>query len=211
MSRQDDTKERIVQSARERFFTSGFSKVTMDELAQQLGLSKKTMYEHFRSKDELIDAVVQLQMDDVSGKIKEIMHSSQDFITKIYHLWEFIGQMVCHISVQFRDDVRRFRPDVWIRIEDLRRKVILANFSRMIDEGVRMGLVRSDMNRDVMVLMYLSAVQGVVNPEILAQNSFSIQEAFRTIMAVYLDGILTEAARKQFHSKISHHQEALHS
>ncbi len=74
-----------------------------------------------------------------------------------------------------------------------------------------MGLVRSDMNRDVMVLMYLSAVQGVVNPEILAQNSFSIQEAFRTIMAVYLDGILTEAARKQFHSKISHHQEALHS
>jgi AcrR family transcriptional regulator len=206
--KEDEVRQRIIQSARDKFFAMGFSKVTMDELAQQLGISKKTMYELFRSKDELMDAVIELQMAQVGGKVKEITHSSDDFITKLYNLWEFIGHLVCHISAQFRDDVRRFRPDIWQRIEEMRRRVILGNFTKMIDEGIRLGLVREDVNKDVMVLMYLSAVQGVVNPELLAQNSFSIGEAFRTIMTVYLDGILTDRARKLFHTKLSHQLEA---
>lgn len=200
---EEHTKERIIEAARDTFLAKGFSKVTMDELVQQLGISKKTMYQHFRSKDELLDAAVEWQMMEVGSNIRGITQSSDDFVTKLYNLWKFIGQFMCHVSSQFRDDIRRFRPDIWKRIEEMRRKMILGNFSKMIDEGIRLGLVRNDVSKDAMVLMYLSAVQGVVNPETLAQYPFSIEDAFRTIMRIYLDGILTESARKHFHTKIS--------
>lgn len=202
---EEHPKDRIIEAARNTFLAKGFSKVTMDELVQQLGISKKTMYQHFHSKDELLDAAVEWQMLEVSSNIRTITQSSDDFVTKLYSMWQYIGHFVCHISSQFRDDIRRFRPDIWKRIEEMRRKMILGNFSKMIDEGIRLGLVRDDLSKDAMVLMYLSAIQGVVNPETLAQYPFSIEDAFRTIMRIYLDGILTESARKHFHMKISNH------
>ena len=61
---EEETKERIVQRARDEFFAHGFSKVTMDELCDELGISKKTMYEHFNSKDELLDAVTESAVGD---------------------------------------------------------------------------------------------------------------------------------------------------
>src|SRR5208283_1666649 len=98
-------------------------------------------------------------------------------------------------------DVRRQHPDLWKHIEEMRKKIIQDSMSRMVDEGIRRGFVRSDVNKEVMILMYISSVQGVVNPDILTNNSFSTEEALKTILRVFLDGILTESARKQFHKK----------
>ena len=194
--------ERILEHARDRFFASGFSKVTMDELAAELGISKKTMYEHYQSKDELIDRVITCQMAEMSGAMNAALKIPGGFIDKLYTMWTAIGRMACRISKNILDDMRRHRPDLWKKIEELRKKVVLENFTRLIDEGIGRGLVRTDVNKEVVVLMYLSSIQGVVNPEILADYSFSAEEALKTILSVVLDGILTEKARQQFHRQL---------
>ncbi len=199
-------RSRIVETAGESFFAQGFTKVTMDELTRRLGISKKTMYRHFHSKDDLVDAVVQSQMTRVGGSVNDILGSRDDFITKVYTLWNTMGHLLSGIGEQFREDIRRCRPDLWKRIEEMRRTVILGSFSKMIEEGVQRGLVRDDVHRDAMVLMYLSAVQGIVCPQVLAQYSFSIDDAFRSILSVYMDGILTDKARVLFQKKISSHR-----
>ncbi len=198
----EEVKERIVTHAREKFLSDGFSKVTMDELSQNLGISKKTMYQYFESKDELLNAVMELQMREVGGRVNSILSSSEDFISKLVNLWTTIGRMVCRISKQFQDDMRRYRPDLWKRVDTMRREIFQKHFGKMIDDGIRHGLVRNDVNKDVIVLMYISSLQGVVNPTVVSENSFSTEEAFKTIMRVYLDGILTEEAREQFRSRI---------
>ena len=199
----DDLNIRIEEHARERFFQSGFSKVTMEELSQELGISKKTMYQRFRGKDELLDAVMNRQMAEVGGTVRNILASSDDFITKLVNLWTTIGRLVCRISKQFQDDMRRYRPDLWSRIEEMRRTIFRDHFGEMLNDGIRNGLVRDDVNREVLVLMYISALQGVVHPAVVAEHSFSTEEAFKTIMQVYFDGILTEPARRQFHNRIA--------
>jgi AcrR family transcriptional regulator len=196
-------KQRIIEQARDRFFSSGFSKVTMDELATELGISKKTMYQYFPSKDELIDQVITWQVTETAGVINGILNSSDDFIKKLYAMWVAIGRMASRISKNVLDDMRRHRPDLWKRIGEMRQKVLLENITRMIDEGIERGLVRVDVNKQVVILMYLSSVQGVVNPDVLMEQSFSSEEALKTILRVYLDGILTEKARVQFHKQIS--------
>ncbi len=198
-----DIQQRIIEHARDRFFASGFSKVTMDELSADLGISKKTMYQFFPSKNDLIDRVIALQMAEMAGLINASMKNPESFIDKLYATWLVIGRMACRISKSILDDMRRYRPDLWKRIDEMRKKVIVENFTRLIDEGIGRGLVRSDVNKQVVVLMYLSSIQGVVNPELLAENSFSAEEALKTILIVYLDGILTDTARQEFHRHLS--------
>ncbi len=199
-----ELKERIIQAAVERFFTHGFSKVTMDELAAELGISKKTMYQYFRSKDDLLDAVVSWMIIRVGARLSQIMASSGSFVDKLYDLWMLVGEILSRFSRQMQDDLRRFRPDLWKRIDDTRREKILANFSQIVEEGIRSGLIREDVNREILTHIYLGAVQGTVNPEILVRSSFSAADAFRTILQVMLEGILTDRARGEFQHHIAH-------
>jgi AcrR family transcriptional regulator len=198
-----ETKERILEHSRNRFFEAGFSKVTMDELSAELGISKKTMYHHFSGKESLLDQVIEWQMIEMKGQIHAILHAPTDFITRLAELWTAIGRFACRIGKQFMDDIRRQRPDLWKRIDEHRQKVLLNSISGMIEEGRTLGVIRSDIHKDVVILMYLNAVQGVVNPTVLSQYSFSAEEAFRTILLVYLGGIMTDKARAQFIQQIA--------
>ena len=202
-STEENIKDRIMQLARDKFFALGFSKVTMDELCEDLGISKKTMYVHFHGKDDLVDAVIEWQVISVKGQIVETMRSSADFVDRIYHLWAMMGKMMSQICNQFVDDMRKFRPDLWAKVEMHRKENILANFSKMIDEGVRSGFVRGDINKDIMVLMYLGAIQSIVNPDVISRHSFSTEEAYKSVLQVYFDGILTDSARQHFRTKLS--------
>jgi AcrR family transcriptional regulator len=202
---EDNLRQRIIEAGRDRFFAMGFSKVTMDELVGELGISKKTMYKYFPSKDELVDAITDWQMIHVASRVKEIMDSPVGFVERIHHLWLFIGEMFSRVSQQYRDDIRRFRPDLWKRIEDFRREHLIENAAKFVDEGRSLGIFRQDVNKDILVLTYVSAVQAVLNPEVLAQHSFSAQEAFEAILHVMFDGILTDEGRLEYRRRFCPH------
>jgi AcrR family transcriptional regulator len=198
---EDNLRQRIIEAGRDRFFAMGFSKVTMDELVGELGISKKTMYKQFPSKDDLVDAITDWQMIHVASQVKEIVNSPIGFIERIHKLWLFVGEMLSLISRQYRDDMRRFRPDLWKRIEDFRREQLIENATKLVDEGRRLGIFRQDVNKEILVLMYFGAIQSILNPEVLAQHSFSAQEAFEAILRVMFDGTLTDKGRIEYRSK----------
>jgi AcrR family transcriptional regulator len=193
---ESDQKTRIVQFAREKFLKMGFSKVTMDELVQELGISKKTMYKYFASKDELVGSVLEMQIYLMSTKIQNILDSPVDFMEKLNVLWIFVGDFLSGISKQFLDDLRRFRPELWHRVEEIRTKKIVGYLTKLFEEGQMLGLLRADVNINVVVLMFRNAVQGIVNPDVLVQQSFSAGDAMRAIILVLFEGILTDEAKR---------------
>jgi len=198
---QNNLRQRIIEAGRDRFFALGFSKVTMDELVGELGISKKTMYKHFPSKDQLLDAITDWQMIYVMNRVRDIVNSPIGFIERIHNLWSFIGELYSRISKQFREDVRRFRPDLWKRIEEFRRERLFDTATRLIDEGIRVGVFREDVNKEILVIIYVSAVQAVLDPEVLSEHSFSAKEAFDEILRVVFDGTLTDDARREYRAK----------
>jgi AcrR family transcriptional regulator len=197
-----DQKSRIIEAARTKFLSMGFSKVTMDELVGQLGISKKTMYQHFKSKDDLVTAVLETQLVYMSGNIKNIIDAPVDFIEKLNTLWVFVGNTLSAISRQFQDDIRRFRPELWQRVEDVRRKNVFGNLRNLIEEGQRHGMLREDVNVEIVVAMFQDAVQGIINPEVLVRHPFSAADAMRAIMLILFEGILTDSARNSYRMKI---------
>ena len=197
----NNIRERIIEAGRERFFAKGFSKVTMDELVNQLGISKKTMYKYFPSKDDLVESISEWQRIRIMSKVKEIVNSELDFIEKIHNLWAFIGESYSRISKQYYEDMRRFRPDLWKRIESFRDEHVMESARKLVDQGIKRGVFRDDVNKEILALVYVSAVQGILNPDVLTQHSFSAQEALNEILRIVFDGTLTDDARREYRAK----------
>lgn len=200
MVNQNGVKERILESAQEKFMAAGFSKVSVDELVQDLGMSKKTFYKHFDSKQELIGQVLNRLVLTVRSGIAQILDTDRDFIDKLHMMLEFLGKMLSRLSRPVQEDLRRNFPELWERIENVRRDTILRNFSRLFSQGVQQGAFREDVNQEILLLTFLSAVQGVINPVVLTQASFSADQALQTIMNIMYEGVLTDEARKRYRS-----------
>ncbi len=196
-----DTRIRIIAAARDLFISRGFSKVTMDELAENLGVSKKTLYRHFDTKDDLVEAAFEWQMLYIRQNLTEIFSRPGDFLDRLYAFCSFITDALAQIDRRFLEDLRRSRPDLWKRIEEFRRARIEGEFAKVIAEGRRIGVVRNDVNVDLFILIFLAAVQGVVNPETLSRHPFSAEEAYRGVVGVMFEGILADSAKPLYHAR----------
>ena len=112
MAHQEE-KQRILEAASKRFFGLGMSKVTIDEVAADLGMSKKTIYKYFPSKDDLLLAAVRVNIERVGKEVSGIINSKEPFEKKIAVLLSVIGRQIRRISPQFQSDMSRFSPHVW--------------------------------------------------------------------------------------------------
>ncbi|MBI2427852.1 MAG: TetR/AcrR family transcriptional regulator [Ignavibacteriales bacterium] len=195
---EQEPKERIIGHAEERFLSSGFNKVTLDELSSELGISKKTMYKFFPSKEDLVRTMMRMVMKKVERNVTAITESEKPVIHKLAELMLFVGKLAGRISRAFQLDIQRFTPTLWKEVDKFRNEMILSRVALMIKEAKRQGKFRNDVNDEVVIMMFLNSVQTIVNPEVLSQHAFSPKEAMYTIFHVIFEGSLTDEARKEF-------------
>ncbi len=177
------------------FFSRGFSKVTVDELAEELGVSKKTIYANFESKDKILSAVLESHMTEIAAKSEEILNSPDDFIDRLYNLCALISDAISQKSPEFMSDLQKNREDLWQKLEEHRRVGVLSTSSRLMEEGMKLGLIRRDVDKDIANLVLLHSISGIINPKTLGKKSFDGARAFDGIMRILFEGILTDKAR----------------
>jgi AcrR family transcriptional regulator len=199
MPARTDARRRILEAAGARFFAHGFSRVRMDDLAEELGISKKTLYAHFPSKEALLQAVMRGMMREIAERVDDLTADrTMDFVEKLRTLMTFIGSRLARISRPFAEDLRRHAPELWREIEEFRSRKILGNFNRLFQEGMDRGVFRSDIHPRVLIMTYYHAIQNLVTPEFFAQVPLSAQQIFDTILQIIFEGILTHPARSRY-------------
>lgn len=191
-----EEKQRIIDVAGKRFREQGITKVTLDEIASELGMSKKTMYKFFPSKEDLLSAVVHGVMNYLRAHVERIVASDKPFVEKASELLSHLARQIGTTSRQFFIDLQRVAPDLWKEMDEFRRQRILTNLRQMFIQGKQEGVFREDLNVDLFILVFLNSVQGIVNPQVLATQPFSMEEAMRGIFKIVFDGVMTEEARK---------------
>lgn len=199
MATDTEIRHRIISFAQERFLNPGFSKVTLDEIASELGMSKKTLYKYFENKEDILRYGMQETMRAIAKEIDRIVVSDRPFAEKLAGTMMIIGKQVSKISRSAQSDMKKFAPELWKEIEVFRREQIFTKIAKMISQARDKNIFRPDVNEQVLVLMILNCVQGILNPEVLSQNSFSAEQAFRIIFKTIFEGALTDGARKDFH------------
>ena len=197
MSENDD-ETRIIDAASDRFMDAGFYKVTMDEIASDLRMSKKTVYKFFPSKETLLKAIVHAFMRKVEGEVQGIVSSDKPIEEKLTTLLTFVGKQLRKFSRPFMTDVQRFAPALWKEIEIFRRERVLSQLQQMFRQAKNEGVFREDLDPDLFYLVLTTTIQGIMNPQVLSQQPFSAEEAFKGIFRILYEGAFTQEARKRF-------------
>jgi AcrR family transcriptional regulator len=189
-------RQRIIGAAREQFLAHGFRSVTMDDLAEGLGMSKKTVYAHFPSKTALLEAML-LDKFRCAGEEMEAITSecSADFPTGLHRLLACVQRHTEEIRPPFLRDIQRETPDLFQVVQARRREVIQRYFSKLLGEGRREGLIRKDIPVYLIIEILLGAVEAIVNPPRLAEFGLSPKSSFTAIISVILEGALTPEGR----------------
>jgi AcrR family transcriptional regulator len=195
----DPVRERIIANAEVLFFARGFSGVTMDRMAAELGISKKTLYQHFASKHQLLYAVVSRMMAESEGIIKALTEDPKlDYFQRMAGLVEHISRRTSKISRDFMQDLQKSAPDMWEEINEFRRRKIYHNFGLLVKKGVRAGLIRPEIDTDLVVQMYAGLVQQMINPQALVHSAYTPGQLMKAIVELVFAGAMTEKGRAKF-------------
>jgi len=189
---------RVLEKSREKFFRYGFSRVTMEEIALECRISKKTLYQLFAGKETLLRAVIEELKREIGAGVQSIISDrSLDFAGRLKTLMSFVGLRVSQFNRPFIEDLRLYAPDLWKEIEDFRRTKVLENFGRYLQEGMGKGIFRRDINPGLLLRMYLTMIENMINPEVLSELPFTPYETFEAIVKVMFEGVLTGKARSR--------------
>lgn len=194
--RDNSAAQRIVTAARAHFFAHGFRSVTMDDLAEELGMSKKTLYASFPSKAALLEAVLMDKFRNVESDLDAIMaQRSDDTLTELQRFLACMQQHTEEIQPPFVRDIRREAPELFQVIEKRRREMIQRYFGKIFAEGRKAGLVRKDIPVKLIIEILLGAVQAIMNPSKMDELGLDPKTGYSSIVSVILDGVILKKGR----------------
>jgi len=186
-----------VEAARAHFFSHGFRSVTMDDLAEELAISKKTLYAHFPSKIALLEAVLADKFAGVEAKLEEIKRAyAHDFPATLHELLANTQRELDEIKPPFVRDMRQKAPQAFKIVERRRAELIQRFFGKLFAEGQRTGMVRKDLPAELMIEILLAAVQAIVNPAKVEELGLTPKTGFASVVKVVLEGVITPKGRK---------------
>jgi len=190
-------RQRIVGAARAHFFSHGFRSVTMDDLAEELGISKKTLYAHFPGKFDLLEAVLADKLKGVEATLKQVTHAHpDDFPATLRELLTGTQRELDEIKPPFVRDMRQKAPQVFQVIERRRASLFERYFGKLLVDGQRTGMVRKDVPAKLIIEILLAMVQSIMNPPKMEELGMMPKEGFAGILKIILEGALTTKGRK---------------
>ncbi|HEX2227711.1 MAG TPA: TetR/AcrR family transcriptional regulator [Candidatus Binatia bacterium] len=200
---EDSASRRIVTAARRHFFAHGFRTVTMDELAEEVGMSKKTLYLAFASKTDLIRAVLLDKFREVDSELERIIADPP--VSAMDSLQQLLACMQRHtaeIQPPFVRDIRREAPEIFELVQSLRRELIQRYFGKLFEQGRRSGIFRKDISTQLMIEILLGATESIVNPSKLAELGLTVKAGYLTVVNVILEGVLAKNKKsRNLHSR----------
>jgi AcrR family transcriptional regulator len=189
------TWRRIVSEARRHFLAHGFRGMTMDDLAQELGMSKKTLYAHFPTKVALVEAALRDKLGELGAELEQITSQSPGFLPALHAMLAVLQRHAEEIRPPFVRDMQRSTPDLFHMVETRRSALIQRHFGRLFAEGRREGMIRRDVPVRLAIAILLAATQGVMNPPRVTELGITPKVALSAILTVVLEGVLTGSGR----------------
>jgi AcrR family transcriptional regulator len=195
---EDTTEGRILRTAHEILMRDYFSGLTMDGLAFALGMSKKTIYEHFRSKEAIGAALIEAIGATIRRRVGEIVAApDMTFPQKLAGALSIVGSYFAQMSPGFLQDLQRFAPKLYNEIDGLKERNIPVLFGSILRFGVQEGMVRDNVDVAIITEFWVQTIKGVHEPASLARTNLTPKAAFDKALDLFFRGILTEKGRTQ--------------
>jgi AcrR family transcriptional regulator len=191
-----EPKERIAVKAEELFMQFGIRSVSMDDIANNLGMSKKTLYQYFADKDELVEAVVDGHINIVEGDCINCRNNATDAIHEIFLTMEHIMEEFSNMNPMLLYDLEKFHFKAFQRFKNYKDKFLLQIIRNNIEWGIKDELYRSDMNIDILSKYRIESMMIPFNVAVFPPGKYNLAKTSEIIIENFTYGMATIKGHK---------------
>lgn len=202
MDKDNRSKEQILEQGFETITQDGLRFFTVESLAARLGMSKKTIYKFFPSKEILIEKIFDFFTGMIKRKLKQIVKSDADPIEKYTKIMNFVMNKISRVSMDKVVEVKSRYPIVWKKIETFRQG-LTQDFATIFIEAQEKGFARKDIDMNIVATIYMNIVNSTFQPEFFLKNNLAPVDTINLFVNLITEGMFTKkgiSAMKQ-HNK----------
>jgi AcrR family transcriptional regulator len=188
-------KETILQKANEMYMTLGYKSVTMDDIAAELGISKKTIYQHYSNKNELVEASTLYLFERISKGVDEICGLQQNAIDEIFVIRNFLRKNLNNEATSPFYQLQKFFPKTFDCLRSRQFEKMHGSMLCMLEnisKGIKEGLYRPDIDIDFISRIYFTGLTGIKDSDIFPTHKYEINAVTKQYIEYHLRAISTE-------------------
>ena len=193
-----EIKDRIKQKAHDMVMQYGIRSVSMDDIANSLGMSKKTIYQYFSDKDELVDAVVEDELTKGQTDCEAARTNSKDAVEEIVLTMNQIQDQFRNMNPVVLFDLEKFHPKSFQKFLKHKHEFLYRMVRQNIERGVKEELYRPDMNIDVLSKYRVESMMIAFNMNIFPPGKYHLAEVTEIIMENFIYGLTNAKGHKLF-------------
>ncbi|OMP79865.1 TetR/AcrR family transcriptional regulator [[Flexibacter] sp. ATCC 35208] len=201
-------KERILETALRMFRLYGIKSVTMFDISKESGVSKKTVYEHFEDKEDLVLVGMKFVLDSHIEHFKDFRQNSANAIEELIKELEYMEMMGKTINPVMLYEIQKYHPAIWKRIEEFKKDCVLHGINENLQRGIEEGVYRSDLNMNIISRMRQLQLETVFDPEQYPVMQFDMHEVMEQLTKHFILGVATLEGRKLAAQYLHIHEES---
>jgi AcrR family transcriptional regulator len=199
-------KERILEKATALFMQYGIRSITMDEIAAQLGISKKTIYQFFTDKDAMVEAVVNEEMKRNEENCRSFSELAENAIHENFLAMDSLQEMMKAMNPQIMYDLEKHHPAAFKRLKQFKYQYLYSMIKTNLERGLQEELYRKNMNLDLVIRHRIESSFMPFNQEAFPAGKYPMNQTCKELVILYLHGISNEKGKKLIEKYLNERQ-----
>ncbi len=191
-----EAEDRIIQSATELFYRFGIRSITMDDVAKHLSMSKKTLYQHFSDKNDLVMKCCRFDLDNRACSFEAIAGEASDPVEELIKWMDYMESKFAAVNPYLFYDMQKYHPRAWNLFTEFKENHLMSMIEDNLKKGITMGLYRTDINIPVIARLRMEQVEMGFNKNIYPHDKFKVSEVQVALLSHFLHGITTLKGHK---------------
>lgn len=184
-----DQKDLILGKSDELYMRYGIRSVSMDDIARELGISKKTLYQYFNNKADLIEQVFELHIEQEKALMAGFRKEAGDAIDEMMRIARHVIQLLRELPPTTVFDLKKYYREVWVKMEALQQRHVYRVIRENLKWGMDQGLYRKDIDPDIVAKIYVGKTSVVADEELFPSSDYNMQDLFREYIMYHVHGI----------------------
>ena len=199
----DEKKLEILDRASVVYMKFGVKSVTMDDLARELAISKKTIYNYFNDKNDLVTSIIEMKVHMDSAVCTNTAAQSENAIDELIQISEVVTKQFNNFNPIVFSDIKKFHKDAWQVIETHKMIFVLNMITKNIERGIQEKIYRANLNPSIAAKLYVASSDAAMNPEIFRWPEFKFQDVFLEMIRLQINGMANDTGSLYLKKKLN--------
>jgi AcrR family transcriptional regulator len=188
----------IIEGTYKIFIEHGIRNISMDDLSRMLGISKKTLYRFVENKVDLLKKISLYIQESIKQRMEELSQTDLNAIDILLEMSKIANEKHFHINSMITFEFRKYYPQVFEQYLCIKKDLLVENIKKNLEQGIKEGLYRQDLNKDIIAHLYFKKIEDFHNPELTDLQNFSFENVFEVMFENHIRGIANQNGIEYF-------------